>query len=467
MNDESDMKDALGCLTAVPTTDGVFRLCVRVHDEVTPVAKGFISKPHPSSSNTRTTTSEDRESSINNASFHFDTRDDGRETTTITSRKRRLDFASRQPAQLPEKKILTPVERFIAKTEKNIEEKDKMIQELRMEELNIKGRISAAKRGNVGNGTLCRNCHMRLGHNARNCTFDKCGSVYECGEEKLHSGEVNVKHIAQTLKKLSNEKDKLTAELESRKSAAENVHDSIINRLENLLLEADPSSYHVRGVKNWSLLRKHVFVLRNYCEATLHGRIPPKHDILKCLNTALTSNRCADTPIKQAKRRRENPAKSTLERCGIQFPTQPATLEDSDEERYLETYDRVGSWSPDRPDTVLNDHSRSWIHRIKPTSKNEENEQLKLALSASYAETCHNSSNVPGSHGQSLSSSTSTACGSTQTATADPSWTQTVHNLTQTAPISTRINSNVNVNDAATTLLSLRNCMNTDHTASS
>ena len=240
MNDESDMKDALGCLTAAPSTDGVFRLRVRVHDEVTPVAKGFISKPHPSSSNTLTTTSEDRRSSMNNACFHFDTRDDGCETTT--SRKRCLDFASRQPAQLPEKKILTPVERFIAKTEKNIEEKDKMIQGLKMEELNIKGRISAAKRGNVGNGTLCRNCHMPLGHNARNCTFDKCGSVYECGEEKLHSGEVNVKQIAQTLEKLSNEKDKLNAELESRKSAAENVHDSIINRLENSLLEADPSS---------------------------------------------------------------------------------------------------------------------------------------------------------------------------------------------------------------------------------
>ena len=62
MNDESDMKDASGSsVTAVPSTDGVFRLCVRVHDEVTPVAKGFISKPHPSSSNTLTTTSEDRE----------------------------------------------------------------------------------------------------------------------------------------------------------------------------------------------------------------------------------------------------------------------------------------------------------------------------------------------------------------------------------------------------------------------
>jgi hypothetical protein len=138
--------------------------------------------------------------------------------------------------------------------------------------------------------------------------------------------------MAQTPKKLKNEGEKLTAELKSRKSAAKNVHDSILNRLENSLIEADPSSYHIRGVKNWNLLRHHVFVLRKYCETRLRGRIPPKHDILNCLENALTSNTSAGT-YASLKQSGGNPAKSTLERHGIQFPTQPA----SDEEAYLKT----------------------------------------------------------------------------------------------------------------------------------
>ena len=370
MNDISDLKDALRCLTQVPNTDGVFRLCVRVHDEVTPVTK-----PLRKSINT---TTEDHESSNR---FVFDNPDD----QCGKSRKRRLDFESRRVNTEPmtqgkhvsdkaivqteehERKILTPIERYIAKTEQSIEEKDERIQEIMMEEEYIRKRIETAKSNNVGNGTFCRNCHMRLGHNARNCMFDKCTSVYQCGEDKFHIGEVNLKQMAQTSKKLKNEREKLTAELKSRKSAAENVHDSILNRLENSLIEADPSSYHIRGVRNWNLLRHHVFVLRKYCETTLKGRIPPKHDILNCLENALTSNTSAGTyaSLKQSKRRRGNPAKSTLERHGIQFPTQPAS-DDSDEEAYLKTYDRVGSRSLDTVFENHNDRSRSWIHRIVP-----------------------------------------------------------------------------------------------------
>ena len=39
MKDKSDLKDALTCLTAVPNTDRVFRLCVGVYDDITPVTK--------------------------------------------------------------------------------------------------------------------------------------------------------------------------------------------------------------------------------------------------------------------------------------------------------------------------------------------------------------------------------------------------------------------------------------------
>jgi hypothetical protein len=94
----------------------------------------------------------------------------------------------------------------------------------------------------------------------------------------------------------------------NKQFAAENLHDSILNRLENSLVDADPASYYVSGCKNWSLFRKHVFDLRKYCETTLKGRIPTKHEILNCLEAALTSNdSTGNVSVKQSKRARENP----------------------------------------------------------------------------------------------------------------------------------------------------------------
>lgn len=107
--------------------------------------------------------------------------------------------------------------------------------------------------------------------------------------------------MAQNVKKLKTEKEKLIEELENKKSAAENLKDNILNKLEDSLLNADPVSYNIGGVKNWSLLRKHVFVLRKYCQTTLHGRIPPKHEILTCLEAALTSKDYTGIDIYQTK----------------------------------------------------------------------------------------------------------------------------------------------------------------------
>ncbi len=104
-----------------------------------------------------------------------------------------------------------------------------------------------------------------------------------------------------------------------------------------------------------------------------------------------------------------------------------------------------------------NDRSRSWIHRIEPVDKCEENEQLKLALSASYAEVGHNENAQFGQTPESIQSSyclSSEAFSSTSTASGS----------TSRASVSTSTSPSSNVNDAATTLLSLRKSyMNTDH----
>lgn len=354
MKDNLDLNDAILSLSPIPNTDGdVSRMCVRINDELTPVGK--------------------REPIKEKEQTESQPKEDSKE------RKRRLDFnsASSSNSKRPvivnvptHEKVSTPIERYITKTEENIREKDKQINELLAKESWIISRLQTARLGN-GQGSLCHNCHMRLGHTARNCNFDKCSSVYSCGEEKFHSGEVSLRELKQRINKLKNEKDKLLEELKHKKSSAESIKDSILNRLENSLLDADRESYYVHGTKNWSLLRKHVFVLRNYCRTVLKGKIPPRHEVLNTLKTALSmtdtdngTNVSGLIQHKMSKASRENHCKPVLERRGIEFPTEssPTCLVDE-------------NWRPS-----------NWIDRIKPKTQDEENEQLKLALSASFVE---------------------------------------------------------------------------------
>lgn len=163
------------------------------------------------------------------------------------------ELASKYSCKIPpvrveqgEKKCLTPIERYLAKTGEMINETDKKLQDVTTKERYIKERIQAPKETNAGHCSLCRHCHMRLGHNARNCTFDQCTSVCQWGKDKFHSGEINLKALTEDLKKLRHEKEKLTEELKCKNSATEKGRD----RLENSLIDVGPASYHVRGVKN-------------------------------------------------------------------------------------------------------------------------------------------------------------------------------------------------------------------------
>ena len=85
MMDDSDLKDAIRCLTAVPNTDGVFRMCVRVHDEVTPIGN------NRNASKTNTTTPmESGTEKFTSDCFYNDP--DNQNNCSETIRKRRLDF---------------------------------------------------------------------------------------------------------------------------------------------------------------------------------------------------------------------------------------------------------------------------------------------------------------------------------------------------------------------------------------
>ena len=98
---------------------------------------------------------------------------------------------------------------------------------------------------------------------------------------------------------------KLKVELDNKKSAID---------------KAKKEDFLVNGQRNWSLLRKHVFVVQQYCKQHLGGRLPG------ILESALSEDMSSSLGYYRAKqsqsgkRKRENPFKPHLEKYGIQFP---------------------------------------------------------------------------------------------------------------------------------------------------
>ena len=95
----------------------------------------------------------------------------------------------------------TPLQSYISKTEEQIERKREIIGHLKNKENEILEKLERVK-SDPHDDNICRNCHFRLGHSAQTCHFGHCTSVFKCGEEKFHSGEINMKELCTQIKKI-------------------------------------------------------------------------------------------------------------------------------------------------------------------------------------------------------------------------------------------------------------------------
>ena len=221
----------------------------------------------------------------------------------------------------------TPLERFLSKTEEQINKKQEIIERLQNKENEILAKLERVK-SDPRDGNICRNCHLRLGHSARTCQFGGCTSVFKCGEEKYHSGEINMRELCNQIKKNESELSKLRSELDNKRMALATMNEKVTNKIESELFQANRENYLLNGSKNWSLLRKHVYLVEQYSKKHFGGKIPAKKDVTAVLEKALESSygelSCTTNTLrsKQKRNREDNPAKSALERRGIKFPRQ-------------------------------------------------------------------------------------------------------------------------------------------------
>ena len=71
----------------------------------------------------------------------------------------------------------SPYLRYVKKMKDDIEAKKSELYELENKEQEVQRKLQRVK-SVPSDGNLCRNCHMRLGHTARLCEYERCSSVF-------------------------------------------------------------------------------------------------------------------------------------------------------------------------------------------------------------------------------------------------------------------------------------------------
>ena len=157
--------------------------------------------------------------------------------------------------------------------ESELESKKTKLRQQKAKYEEIQNRVSLVQ-SNTSDGNMCRSCHLRLGHTAPCCTYGKCQSVFNCGEEKLHPGEFNTKQLRSNIQKIKNEIISLERNIAQQQDVSDQMKQSLANRIEERLLQEDECKYFSSGHKNWSLIRRDVYLIEDYCKKNFGGKIP-------------------------------------------------------------------------------------------------------------------------------------------------------------------------------------------------
>ena len=84
---------------------------------------------------------------------------------------------------------MLPLQRYAKKQKEAINEIKNCIETKRQELVRFDDKIKRASEQNRGHLSACGNCHLKLGHTRKICTFSPCKSSFSCGILSKHSSE--------------------------------------------------------------------------------------------------------------------------------------------------------------------------------------------------------------------------------------------------------------------------------------
>ena len=143
--------------------------------------------------------------------------------------------------QVEEPRVILPLERYSIKQKDTINqisvELEKAVQDLQK----FDAKISRASSQNMGTLSTCGNCHLKLGHTKKSCTFSPCKSAFSCGNLGKHSDEKS--HRTALERETSSLRVKLSKarkDVDDANRAAEKFQNSVSKRIEDVVINEMP-----------------------------------------------------------------------------------------------------------------------------------------------------------------------------------------------------------------------------------
>ena len=173
---------------------------------------------------------------------------------------------------------------------------------------------------NKGRGKQCSNCHLRLDHNMRNCTIDKCLTSEQCGDPSKHPDERSLMDSAtENLKRLEKELRNKTNEYDTRLKGLNSARSSFAQKIRGALINSKKDKYLVKTgsgmfVPKSGLVNQDIAKLEKH----FHGKVPDNVSEMSKTFQSIIQNFDKKTFYTGASSIK-NPARKTLEENNV-FP---------------------------------------------------------------------------------------------------------------------------------------------------
>lgn len=218
------------------------------------------------------------------------------------------------------------VANFQSPLEKYLEKQRDSIRNVKEKEKHVMGTLQeyqSAIKKKVGyvDGPMCGNCRQREGHNKLNCPYQKCETVFLCGDIAKHPEEkARMKQVEKNHRELLKEISTFENDFKVKEASATSLQSRYVYKVRNMFIESNPSRYLSVGaggvyVENWFQLNKDARKL----QSILRGKVPTSVTNIQKLLDESTDDTLNTSVIDTGKTTVRNPYRNIWEQKGVQW----------------------------------------------------------------------------------------------------------------------------------------------------
>lgn len=140
---------------------------------------------------------------------------------------------------------------------------------------------------------MCGNCHLKLGHTRKICTFSPCKSAFSCGISSKDSSEkLERSNLEKEINHLEGKLRTAAKDVENTTRAANKVINSSSRQTEDVIINEMPDRYTSYGLRIGALLNKDVTII--ILQRNLKGKLLSHENVKKLLdNIVMKGTHCS------------------------------------------------------------------------------------------------------------------------------------------------------------------------------